>query len=210
MIETLLAVGLICVIFFGAMQISQLFAAREIMNHAAARGARAKTVGFNKWMVRKVVHVAAIPNSGDMINPTHENADATLRSAIESSQGEGHALAELWERVLGGELIPSSQQYVIEHARIPQYLATENHLRADVILNYEAWERDDIHYDCGSFAIMDDGSVAPNIFAEMTVWMEYTNWLSLPRTFYADDTIRLTGSNVIENHYPLYIDDQLW
>lgn len=58
-----------CLVLFGLFEISQLFAAQEILDYAAARGARAETVGFNHFMVEKIVRVGAIPNAGRMLNP---------------------------------------------------------------------------------------------------------------------------------------------
>ena len=61
LIESCLAIIVLCLVFAGLFQISQLFAAKEILDYSASRGARAKAVGFNEWMVRKVARVAAIP-----------------------------------------------------------------------------------------------------------------------------------------------------
>ena len=171
MIESLIAIALICVIFFGAMQISNLYASREILAHAAARGARAKTVGFNWWMVKKSINVATIPNSGRLITPQFENIDTTLRSAIDDSERGDRPLAQLWTQVLGGEIIPSSLQYNIERARIPEYLNTDNHWRGDYILNYTGWENSFVNYDITT--------VSPNVFS-ISVRQNYTNWLGLP------------------------------
>ncbi len=60
---------IVCILFFGVFQISQLFAAKEVLQYAASRGARAKTVGFNHFMVFKTVRVGAIPNAGRLVNP---------------------------------------------------------------------------------------------------------------------------------------------
>lgn len=199
MIETLIAIALICVVFFGIMQISNLSVSREIIYHAAARGARAKTVGFNSWMVQKSVRVAAIPNSGKMITPQFDNTDPVLQSAIAASQAANRPLAQLWTQVLGGEIIPSSAQYNIERARIPEYMNTDNNWRGDYILNYTGWENDHIHYEINT-----DN---PDILF-FRVWQNYTNWLGLPRTFYQSDTVTLSGTNTLENHYLVYINDE--
>lgn len=71
LIESCLVLALICLAFFGAFQISQLFAAQDVLDYAAARGARAKTVGFNRFMVFKTIRVGAIPNAGPLVNPAH-------------------------------------------------------------------------------------------------------------------------------------------
>jgi len=73
---------LIAFIFAGLFQVSQMFAAREILYHAAARGARAKTVGLNWWMVEKSIRVASIPNAGLMTVPAFQNRDATLENIV--------------------------------------------------------------------------------------------------------------------------------
>ena len=69
LIESCIVIALICLILSGFFQLSQLYAAKEISAHACFRGARAKTVGFNDFMVGKVVWVGAIPNAGKMTFP---------------------------------------------------------------------------------------------------------------------------------------------
>lgn len=71
LIESCIVVALVCLIFFSVFQISQLFAAQEVLDYAAGRGARARTVGFNAFMVEKTIRVGAIPNAGRLINPSH-------------------------------------------------------------------------------------------------------------------------------------------
>ena len=84
LIESCLVIAIVCLIFFGIFEISQLFAAQEVLDYAAGRGARAITVGFNDFMVRKTVRVGAIPNAGRMINPVYQGgpaAEHTLEAA---------------------------------------------------------------------------------------------------------------------------------
>jgi len=69
LIESCIVIALICLILSGFFQLSQLYAAQQISAHACFRGARAKTVGFNDFMVGKVVRVGAIPNAGEMTFP---------------------------------------------------------------------------------------------------------------------------------------------
>ena len=68
-VESIIVIGLILLIFVGVFELARLFAAEEILNYAAARGARAATVGFNEFMIEKTVRVAAIPNAGAMTVP---------------------------------------------------------------------------------------------------------------------------------------------
>ena len=194
MIETCLAMFLICLIFFGLFQISQIAAAREILFHAAASGARAKTVGFNRFMVSKSIRVASIPNAGRMTAPEFDNANPALRQMMATLRP-----GELWdEAVLNSN--PSSIQQDLERARIPEYLASRNYGRANSILNYEDW--DTIHW-----------SVPHNLFGDLlqvNVSQNYPLRLPFHRAFYANDTVNLTGTSTLESHYPLYLDDRNW
>jgi len=69
LIESCIVIGLICLLLMGLFQLAQLFMAQEILDYAAGRGARAKAVGFNDFMVSKTVRIGAIPNAGRMTFP---------------------------------------------------------------------------------------------------------------------------------------------
>jgi len=69
MVETLIAVLAILLIFFGAYRVSRMVAARTLLDHAAARAARAKAVGFNDFMCQKSALVAMIPVAGERVWP---------------------------------------------------------------------------------------------------------------------------------------------
>ncbi|MBQ7667490.1 MAG: hypothetical protein IJS46_05790 [Kiritimatiellae bacterium] len=109
--ETLLAVLVLLAALFGALQTVFLYGEHVVLHHAAARAARAKTVGFNDWMAQKAAHVAAIPFSGRILG---EKVGAA---------GDGAGASALFES-----------------ARIPEYLAAENRARAEYVLDYEEWE----------------------------------------------------------------------
>ncbi len=85
LIESCLVIAVVCLIFFGLFQISQLFAAQEVLDYAAGRGARAITVGFNRFMVQKTVRVGAIANAGRMINPAYQGGP-DIENALESAR----------------------------------------------------------------------------------------------------------------------------
>lgn len=194
LIESCVVIALISLIFMGLFQISQLFAAREILYHAAARGVRAKTVGFNRWMVEKAIRVASIPNAGKMTVPGFENEDLALRGMLDELKP-----GDLWSRVLG--VRPSSGQAGIEKTRIPEYMASHNRSRSRYVLDYENW--DTIEHDSPSSA----GSAS---IIEVKVAQDYRIWVPLHRTFYAADTVNLEGESALENHYSLYLDDMRW
>ena len=195
LIEACLAMGVICLVFFGLFQVSQLAAAREVLYHAAARGARAKTVGFNRFMVSKAIHVAAIPNSGRMLEPDFTNEDFMLRDMVATMRP-----GELWDEVLHNTE-PSSIQQAIESARIPEYMGSENWARANFILDYEDWDE----LGWSQPAMPPDGSIL-----DIHVSQDYPLRIPLHRAFYAEDSVDVHGISSIESHYPLYIDDQDW
>ncbi len=209
LIESCLAIALICLIFFGLLQISQLFAAREVLFHSAARAARAKTVGFNRFMVSKSARVAAIPNSGHMITPDYERGDQQLQTMIETMRA-----GELWDATLTGrhnemgDVTPSSRQAGIERARIPNYLASHNWATARNILDYEYWEAGEPN---GIHLSLPSGGTS-NSLLSVSVRQRYPMWVPLHRVFYApdDDAVTIEGISSIEKHYDLYINDYDW
>jgi len=69
LIESCIVIGLICLLLMGLFQLAQLFLAQEILDYAAGRGARAKAVGFNDFMVSKTVRIGAIANAGALMVP---------------------------------------------------------------------------------------------------------------------------------------------
>ena len=73
LIESCLIMGLVCLLLMGIFQLAQLFVAREIIDFSAGRGARARTVGFNEFMVLKTLRIASIPNAGAMIFPGYRS-----------------------------------------------------------------------------------------------------------------------------------------
>ena len=94
MVETLIAVLAIMLIFFGAFHLSRLVAARTLLDHAAARAARAKAVGFNDFMCEKSARVAMIPVAGPRLWPEIDTFDEVSRVPI-------YLTAEDWGRANG-------------------------------------------------------------------------------------------------------------
>jgi hypothetical protein len=96
LIESCIVIGLICLLLMGLFQLVQLFMAQEILDYAAGRGARAKAVGFNDFMVSKTVRIGAIANAGALTFP---------------------------DRLAGGPWVQWTGQ---ESPRIPHYLQSDN------------------------------------------------------------------------------------
>lgn len=196
LIEAALAVMMICLILFGLLQISQLFAAKEVLHHTAARAARAKTVGFNGFMVAKAARIASIPIAGRMREPAFTNEDLALRALVSDLRP-----GQLWDAVLS-DMTPSGLQYEIERARIPEYMGAEHWSTAHWVLDYDGWD---------SLSIGFTSSPDPDDpMLHVRVRHEFALWVPMHRTFYDADTVELDGETHIENHYPLYIDEEYW
>ena len=69
MLETALAVLFITMMFLAVFQVAHMATARILLDHAAARAARARAVGFNDWMCLKSARVAMIPVAGERAWP---------------------------------------------------------------------------------------------------------------------------------------------
>ena len=195
LIESCLAIIVVCLVFAGMYQVAGLVAAREVLDYSAARAARAKTVGFNRWMVRKAAKVGAIPNAGRLTEPAYTNVDRALRARVASSSG-----GELWDWVLG-EAAPSSAQYDLERARIPEFLEAANDATAYYVLDYTDWDS-----VVNSFSLVGGTGVVWRAVTDQT----YPLRVPMHRAFYADDEIDLQGRAYIEDHYSLYMEDRSW
>ena len=69
MIETVLALVFLTFVFFAAFTLSQMLQARTLLDHAAARAARARAVGLSNFMCTKSARVAMIPVAGERLWP---------------------------------------------------------------------------------------------------------------------------------------------
>lgn len=87
MLETVLAVIFVTFVFLVLFELAYSTNERIILDYAAQRSARAKTVGLNDFMCRKTARLAAIPVSGSRQWPTgDEEFDALnkFRNYLES------------------------------------------------------------------------------------------------------------------------------
>ncbi len=64
MLETIVVMFFVCLIFFAVYEYANLLTAHTVLDYAAARAARARTVGFNDFMVTKTVRVATMSTAG--------------------------------------------------------------------------------------------------------------------------------------------------
>jgi hypothetical protein len=97
MIETVLAIVFLTALFLALMQLSRMAQARIMLDHAAARAARAKAVGFNDYMCVKSARVAMIPVSGERIWPEGGDWDEVARVPVyleSENEARGRAILE--------------------------------------------------------------------------------------------------------------------
>jgi hypothetical protein len=114
---------------------------------------------------------------------------------------------DLWSAVLG--MFPSSPQFSLERARIPEYLASRNGYAAHYVLDYEDW--DSVHLDDLSDTPPLPGEPEPlNPVVHVRVQQAYPLRVAVHEAFYASDHVTLSASCMMESHYPLYLDDMNW
>lgn len=81
MIETMLAVIVVTSIFLVLFRLSHMLTGKILLEHAAMRAARARTVGFNDFMCRKAARVAVIPVAGKRLWPQGDEFDYGMELA---------------------------------------------------------------------------------------------------------------------------------
>jgi hypothetical protein len=197
MVEACLVIMLICLMFLGLFQVIQAYAFREVLDHAATRAARARTVGFNDWMVRKCMRVATIPNAGKLMQPVVSGVDPALRQAMATLNP-----GEMWDFALTSS--PVAPQVAVESALIPDYLASPHENQARQILDYERWE-DIWMYDSDV-----PDNVAVRVRQDIPLLVAFADMEAGRLTGADPGNVRLVGRFNIEKHYSLYLDDMGW
>lgn len=179
---------LLCLILFGIVQLVLMYTAREINQYAADASVRARTVGFNRFMVYKVNRVASIANAGQMRAPSRMpfgNADA-------------------WHEMTAGQSFftsirsnPRSRQFAeIEQFSIPLYLGADHVGQLPGILDYEDWQRISGPIYTG----------APGYTVGVQVHHNYPLRMPLYRAFSSRDHIRLRAEARLADHAYLYLE----
>lgn len=206
MIESCIVIVFLCLLFLGLFQLAHAYVAREVLYHAAARSARARTVGFNRWMVEKTARVAAIPNAGPLTQPVVPGVDQTLANALATMQP-----GAFWDFALRST--PTSPTVATELARIPEYLASENEPRGRAILDYANWNTISAPEPTIGPGVVIDPAAAALITATVSQPQELLLALGdlaqgiLTAADTNQDRLTLTQQYTIEDHYSLYIDD---
>ena len=205
MVETVFTVILTSLVFLALFQYAQLFSSKIILTHAAARAARARTVGFNEWMMLKSARVASIPAAGRRIVPAYAGVDPAITAALQQNR-----IGDIWDLALHSNT--RSPGTMLERGRIPEYMGTVNNPTAEHLLDYELWDELSVDLDEG---LSLDGTTPSHL--EVNVRMRHPLLLSLSalidgelRDPEENEDIAIRGFYTIENHYPLYIEDANW
>lgn len=215
LVESLLVLLVTCLLLFGLLEVSRAFTGREIMRHAAARAARARAVGFNRWMCEKVMRVAAIPASGTDRIARADGAvfDKTFAEVAAKHRDGETSGGALWDWAMKSGASSARAEY--EMARIPAYLASVNRARANALLDYEGW--DDISYSGlgGGTSGLDGNVIEVSLRKRHPLPAIFARALNCCGRLAACesgglDKLDLRGDFRIEAHYPLYIDDMGW
>ncbi len=204
MIESVFVIIVLCLAFLAAFQYARLFEYKTVLTHAAARSARARAVGFNRWMIEKSARVAAIPASGRRLNPPPSGLDPALAAALSQARP-----GDVWDAVMN--TIARSPGSQLEVARIPDYMNSINEPTGAELLDYELW-------DTLSLDLHEPANVTGEIPGYLTVHVRQVHPLLIALEPLADgelrdaagDTFAVGGFFTIESHYPLYMEDANW
>jgi len=205
MIESVFVIILACLCFFALFQYAHLFACKSVLNHAAARAARARAVGFSRFMAEKSARVAAIPACGRRLIPESAGVAPAIADALSRNR-----VGEIWDLALRSTARSPGAQ--MEVARIPDYLDSESDATGLSVLNYELWDTLDLDFD----EPLDIGGMTPGTLVA-TVSQCHPLLISLGplaegelRDAREGETFAIEGFFAIESHYPLYMEDANW
>lgn len=205
MIESVLVMIVACFCFLAIFQYANLFAAKAVLTHAAARAARARTVGFDHWMVEKSARVAAIPACGKRLTPVSAGVDSAITEALSQNR-----VGAVWDLALTSSTRSPGEQ--LELGRLSAYMDSDNSGRAENILDYELW--DDLNIAIDESADLD--GLTPGEL-RVTVSQHHPLLISLApmaegqlQNADQDETLSLAGFYSIESNYPLYLENANW
>ena len=187
MIEASVVIVLICFLLLGVVEVSRVFAAKQVLDHAAAAGARARAVGFNEFMTYKVVKAASIPNAGLLENPAMPHPGSNYDwGGVTPGEAFDYAISS-----------PGNRSHTIdtELSRIPLYLGTLDWNELPGILEYEDWD-----------SVRWPALQNLNDIVSTTVRQDFPLKMPLHRAFYAADEVGLSSQAWQADHHSLYLE----
>lgn len=182
-LESTLVIVLISLVAFGVIQMAQLYVARSVLTYTAAAGARARSVGFNSFMVYKVVRVAAIPTAGALEYPI------VPRDAAGAAFWGTRSAGTTWNTALRAGS-PVSPQTAVEQALIPHYLEAEQTGQLNAILRYERWPDLKFHE-----------SLPSGRMVGVRVEQEIPLVFPFHRAFTIDDSVQIQSGDAKRSHF---------
>lgn len=109
MVEAVLAVLIVAFLFWGLFRLSWMLLEKEMLQHAAMRVGRARSVGCNRFQCLKAARVAVLPVAGERLWPTADDprAEEMSETALarmymrtpDSSYADGLLRYENWKRL---------------------------------------------------------------------------------------------------------------
>ena len=209
MIESVIVMLMIGLVFFALFQYANLLSAKLVLNHAAARAARARTVGLNHWMVEKSAKAAAIPVSGRCLTAFTEGAvGETGMAALLRHATPGR----IWNASL--RTSPYSARAQFERARIPDYMDSMNSPTSGEVLDYERWENLTVSLDEPlGLGGSTPGKISMSVRQRQPLLIAYPAMAEGELQSLTEGDIgfvRLQGDYSIESHYPLYMENMNW
>jgi len=207
MVESVIVILAACIFFFALFQYANLLSAKLVLNHAAARAARARTVGLNHWMVEKSAKAAAIPASGRCLTAFTEGDDSSVMAWLSQARP-----GRIWDAALRAP--PQSARARLERARIPDYMDSLNGPTGEEVLNYERWEslRVSLTEPLGLDGAM-PGTLEVEVRQHQPLFIAYPALTQGElRNIREGDVgfVSLHGAFSIESHFPLYMEDRNW
>lgn len=210
-VESCLAIIMLCLILFGLMQVSHVIMAKDVVSYSALAAARSLAVGMSEDFVDRVAHVTTIPTAG----PAYQSAGMY----DDSLSTDGKTLGEIWDDAVSSS--PSSSQYWYEDEMIPYYLGADDDSMLDGLLNYYYWVTDESE-------VSTESSEAGDEYAEVTISQDVPLAYPFAAVFFFDyDYVSVLGSDgegstvyrevpaysieqnvTIENHSALYLTEE--
>lgn len=203
MVESCLVITILALLLFGGVQLSRLFAAREILDNAAMTGARSAAVGFNDFMLSKVMRVATIPNAGHRTVPGDDfhlwrivNENDPEEGYWDAAQPDDwvHYSGNLWDSAVRK---PQNfkEVWLVERRRIPLYLGAQHRGRLNGILDYADWDTLD------SFVRRSDERVSLYAFQEKPIRLAFR------RLWVDGDSVDMKAQAELNDHSALYLEE---
>ncbi len=210
-IESLIALILVCLVFFGLMQVFYLSVANMTTEYASFCAARSKTVGFRDELVRRATKVALIPASGRL---------KQLYAGAYDDDGRYH-YAVSWT---GIESI--YQQVDEEESGMYMYLRYGNR-PPFCSLNYEYWDEgedfDSYYYDDYDYKQLDDNwdnmkdvvnkanvftttADLDDMISSEVGFNEYPLIFPMAKTFISKRNLNIKSSAKVKKHYHNYLE----